>query len=144
MSRCTHNWSVSLTNTLLWFHLKVCFYPKKRAADKKGIWSCSFCARAPGGQIDRSWGLLSTNRSEKTALVITTPRSSTRSFANDLAPRLSNRRMHQLGSGPCRAHVRSDVGSSNSPTAVQLCLSPAGHECIVAFQTGFWLRGVQS
>jgi len=36
-------------------------------------------------------------------LVITTPRSSTRRFANDLAPRLSNRRMHQLGSGPCRA-----------------------------------------
>ena len=64
-----------------------------------------FCARAPGELIDRSWGLLSTNRSEKTALVITT-RSSTWSFANDLAPGLSNRRMHQLGSGPCCARVR--------------------------------------
>ena len=75
-----------------------------------------FCVRAPGGQIDRSWDLLSTNRSENTALVIMTPRSSTRSFANDLAPHRSNRRMHQLGSGPCP--LRSDIGSSYSPTAV--------------------------
>jgi len=30
-------------------------------------------ARAPGKQIYRSWGLFSTNHSEKTALVIITP-----------------------------------------------------------------------
>jgi len=34
---------------------------------------CVFCARTQGGKIDRSWALLSANRSEKTALVITTP-----------------------------------------------------------------------
>jgi len=42
---------------------------------------------------------------ETTALVITSPRSSTRSFANDLVPRLSNRKMHQLGSAALAALV---------------------------------------
>ena len=40
--------------------------------------------------LDRQ-GLLSTNRREDTALVITTPRSSTRSFTDDLAPGLSTK-----------------------------------------------------
>jgi len=69
-------------------------------------------------KTDRSRSLLWTNRGEKTAVVIRTSRSSTRSFANDLATRLSNRRMHLPGSAPCRARVKSDIGSSNSPTAV--------------------------
>jgi len=56
----------------------------------------------------------------QTALVITTPRFSTtgRSFANDSSLRLSSRRTQQLWSGPCRAHVRADISSSNNPTAV--------------------------
>ena len=111
--------SVLFKTSLIWhswllrFFLKAqtAFYSKLDLAQlafnyKLGL---VFCARAPGGKIDRPWGLLSINRSEKTPLVITTLRSSTGSFANDLAPRLSNRRMHQLGSGPCRARVISRV-----------------------------------
>ena len=86
----------------------------------------AFCTDAPGGQIHRCWGLLSTNRSKKILTVGTTIWPSTRSFANDLAPPLLIRRMHQLGSGPCRACVREDIGSSNSPTASNCASSRRG------------------
>ncbi|CAK8685093.1 unnamed protein product [Clavelina lepadiformis] len=88
------------------------------------------------GDVERDWveGDSSLWRSrEDTALVITTPRSSTRSFANDLAPRLSNRRVNRRGSHTCRTRVRSDLGIANGPAAAQLCPSRTRHECIVAF-----------
>jgi len=62
--------------------------------------------------------LIHNNHSEKTALVIKTPLSSTRLIMNDLEPCLSNRRIHKLGSGHCHTCIRLDIGSSNSPTAV--------------------------
>ena len=77
----------------------------------------AFSARVPGGQIDKSSDC-SQHRSEKTALVITTLRPSTGSFANDSAPRLSSRSTHQPGSGSCRSRVRSDIGSSSSSSPI--------------------------
>ena len=48
---------------------------------------------------------LTLNESQrKTALTITTPRSSTRSFANDLAPRLSTRELTLTQGDACRTH----------------------------------------
>ena len=93
--------------------------------------------------LDRQ-GLLSTNRSEDTALVITTPRSSTRSFTDDLAPGLSTKdRAHWdrgLDPGPERQHARYCQG----PKARSHTIDRTEHQVHRRFQAGFRLRGVQS
>ena len=61
-----------------------------------------FAAVRPQGQIvDQRLTLNESQR--RTALTITTPRSSTRSFANDLAPRLSTRGLALTRGDACRA-----------------------------------------
>ena len=93
--------------------------------------------------LDRQ-GLLSTNRSEDTALVITTPRSSTRSFTDDLAPGLSTKdRAHWdrgLDPGPERQHARY----YQDPKARSHTIDRTEHQVHRRFQAGFRLRGVQS
>ena len=86
--------------------------------------------------LDRQ-GLLSTNRREDTALVITTPRSSTRSFTDDLAPGLSTKdRAHWdrgLDPGPERQHARSCQG----PKARSRTIDRTEHQVHRRFQAGF-------
>ena len=93
--------------------------------------------------LDRQ-GLLSTNRREDTALVITTPRSSTRSFTDDLAPGLSTKdRAHWdrgLDPGPERQHARY----YQDPKARSHTIDRTEHQVHRRFQAGFRLRGVQS
>ena len=86
--------------------------------------------------LDRQ-GLLSTNRREDTALVITTPRSSTRSFTDDLAPGLSTKdRAHWdrgLDLGPERQHARSCQG----PKTRSGTIDRTEHQVHRRFQAGF-------
>ena len=110
----------------------------------KGSWHAALapskdraCALyAADKSLDRQ-GLLSTNRREDTALVITTPRSSTRSFTDDLAPGLSTKdRAHWdrgLDPGPERQHARSCQG----PKARSRTIDRTEHQVHRRFQAGF-------
>ena len=70
---------------------------------RSGPFSSVFFRRQTKGQIvDQRLTLNESQR--KTALTITTPRSSTRSFANDLAPRLSTRELTLTQGDACRTH----------------------------------------
>ena len=69
---------------------------------RSGPFSSVFFRRQTKGQIvDQRLTLNESQR--RTALTITTPRSSTRSFANDLAPRLSTRGLALTRGDACRA-----------------------------------------
>ena len=114
---------------------------------KAPVWSDALPCKRRSTTADKSLdrqGLLSTNRSEDTALVITTPRSSTRSFTDDLAPGLSTKdRAHWdrgLDPGPERQHARSCQG----PKARSGTIDRTEHQVHRRFQAGFRLRGVQS
>ena len=81
---------------------KTCKNFGKKKSNPRLSASVALCPLPEQGQIvDQRLTLNESQR--RTALTITTPRSSTRSFANDLAPRLSKRGLTLTRGDACRA-----------------------------------------
>ncbi len=100
--------SLSFSSAEKYFHKSEKKLEKKRAtlafrrASLRPFFFGLFRRPNKGQIVDQRLTLNESQR--KTALTITTPRSSTRSFANDLAPRLSTRELTLTQGDACRTH----------------------------------------